>query len=264
MRNSNRNDFDLFSNLQNSSERFGYLNKYSGTAVAISQVAQPTEAGYSRFMSKTYLWMFFGLSLTFAVALFMTFKSVSVTSFVEDNFELYILVSVLSILLVLVMGIFIDKITPLIGKVIFIVYSLASGIIITPSLLTYTDGTIVIAFGITALLYLAMATIGLMCKKDMSKFGKVSPFVIVGVILYIAVSIFFKSTLLDTVMGALCIVIFMAFTVYDSSMLKKFYFSLKGDEKMLEKASVVCALQLYLDYILLFLVVLRFIGRRRK
>ena len=190
--------------------------------------------------------------------------SIFFKNFLERNLELYIFISVLSVLLIVLFGVFIDEITPLVGKIVFVVYSLMVGIVITPSLIIYTDGTIVITFAITAVIYLLMATIGLLSKKDMSSIGKIIPFAIVGIILYLAVSVFLKSTFIDTIMGILCIIIFMTFTAYDSSLLRKFYFSLKGDEKMLEKASVVCALQLYLDYVLLFLVLLMFIGRRRK
>lgn len=222
-----------------------------------------TEEGFARYIGKTYLWMFFGLLLSFGIGLFMYMNSASVSSFIEQNFGLYLFATVASLILVIVMGFGIRKLPATAARVLFLVYAALFGVILTPTLLLFELGSVIFVMGVTSVIYFALAVIGLKTKRDMSKFGNVLIVALFGLIIYSLLSMFlFHSPINEMLIGLLGIAIFMGFTIYDSNKIKKFYFAYQGDQASLEKLSIVSALQLYLDYVNLFLYLLRFMGKR--
>lgn len=226
---------------------------------------QRTEEGFSRYIAKTYLWMFFGLAISFGISFFMYLNSATVISFIERNFGIYLVSAIGTIVITFILGFLINKMSAAVAKVLYIVYSAMFGIILAPTLMYYEFGSLIFTLAVTSIIYLILAVIGLTIKKDMSKFGNILFVALIGLVIYSVISMFFLRTALNNMLiGAVGILVFMGFTIYDSNKIKKYYFAFKGNDAMLEKTTVVSALQLYLDYINLFLYLLRFLGNSRN
>ncbi len=220
---------------------------------------------FSSYIAKTYLWMFLGLGITFGLSFFMTLKSASVIDFITNNFELYLGGVIASLIFVVIIGFLVYKLPPLAAKIIFILYSADMGIILTPTLLLYEFGSVIGVFAATAGIYLVLALIGLTTQRDMSKLGSILGISLFGILIYSLISYFFIRTPLNNlIINIIVIVIFMGFTVFDNFKIKKEFTRLQyADSRLLEKASILSALSLYMDYINLFIRILAIFGKRR-
>jgi len=241
----------------------GYNNGYQ----SYNRGYAPTDTsqGFARYMAKTYLWMFFGLAITFGLAFYMTIASGDVVSFLENNLAMYGIAALLSVIFAFTVGLFVTKLPPLAAKIIFIVYSADIGIITAPVLLMYELRSVVEIFAVTAVMYLVLAVIGLTSKRDMSKFGVILSVALIILLIYSVISMFFIRTPMNNIIiNCVGVLIFMGFTIYDNNKIKKSYYAFSGNAEALEKLSIIGALQMYLDYINLFLYLLRLFGKRRN
>ena len=220
---------------------------------------------FSEYIAKTYLWMFLGLGITFGLSFFMTLKSASVVDFIADNFELYMGGVIASLIFVVIIGFLVYKLPPLAAKIIFILYSADMGIILTPVLLLYEFGSVIGVFAATAGIYLVLALIGLTTQRDMSKLGSVLGISLFGILIYSLISYFFiRTPFNDLIINIVVIVIFMGFTIFDNFKIRKEFQRLQyADTQLLEKASILSALSLYMDYVNLFIRILAIFGKRR-
>lgn len=246
-------------NFNNNNYNDGFNGNYRNPAI------QSASAGFAKYIAKTYLWMFFGLAITFGLSMYMTLNSYSVIDFVYNNFELYMGACLVSILMVFLLGFFVYKLPPFVAKVFFIAYSADMGILLTPTLLAYSLSSVISVFAATSLIYLVLAIIGLTTKRDISKWGTMLTFTLLGIMLYSLISYFFiHSSLNNIIIGAVFIAIFMGFTIFDNNRIKKQYLAFQGNPQLLEKTSILSALSLYLDYINIFIRLLSIFGKRNN
>lgn len=239
-----------------------YPGGYSVNGVNAAPVR--SSQAFTKYLARTYLWMFFGLALSFGVAFYIYSMGESVTAFVYRNFALYMGAVVAEIVLIVVLSIFVMRIPPVAAKALFLCYSTVFGVSLAPILMAYDLGSIIYVLAITAVMFLMLAFSGLVLKRDLSKMGTVLFVALLGLIVYTIISLFlFRSPINQTIIGLAGILIFMGFTMYDSNRIKKFYYNFNGSNEILEKMSIVSALQLYLDFVNLFLYLLRFFGSRR-
>ncbi len=296
MRNNNNNDnhYDSYygdvyysdgyngrydqSNRYNQNNSYNQNSRYNNYGNGSSYNNQPYGAGlnqtftqdssytFARYMAKTYLWMFFGLAITFGLALYMTLNSESVADFVLNHYSMYIGASIASLVFVIILGFIVSKLPPLAAKIIFILYSADVGILITPVLLAYSFSSVISAFAVTSGIYLVLAVIGIITKRDISRLGYILSITLIVTLLYSAISYFFiHSSLNDLIINAVVILVFMGFTVYDNYRIKKEFYAIQnsGNTALLEKASILSALSIYLDYINIFLRILALFGKKR-
>jgi len=264
--NDYRGNYNYNNGYNNNGYNNGYENNYNNyqTFDSAYGTANTGAVTFSRHMAKTYLWMFFGLAITFGLALYMMLNSASVMDFVVNHYSMYLGAVVISIVFVFTIGFLVTKLPPTAAKIVFVLYAADMGILITPTLLMYELGSVVYVFGITSVLYLVLAIIGLTTKKDMTKFGVILTVALIGLLVYSLISFFFiHSTVNNLFIGCVGIIIFMGFTIYDNNRLKKQFNELRGNSAMLEKLSIISALSLYLDYVNLFLRLLALFGKRR-
>ena len=217
-------------------------------------------------MAKTYLWMFFGLAITFGLAMYMMFNSESVADFVINHYSMYIGASIASLVFVVILGLVVSKLPPLAAKIIFILYSADIGILITPVLLVYSFSSVISAFAVTSGIYLVLAIIGITTKRDMSKLGYILSISLIGILIYSFISYFFiHSRLNDIIINAVVIAVFMGFTIFDNNKIKREFYAIQnsGNTALLEKTSILSALSIYLDYINIFLRILAIFGKKR-
>jgi len=216
----------------------------------------------SSFMSKVYGWMGLGLALTAAVAYWVAstpevFK-VIVTS------PLLIVTFIAQMVLVIYLSARIREMDYSTAVVCFTTFSLLMGLNLSTIFLMYTSGSIALTFAITAGMFMAMALYGYFTKADLTSLGSYLTMALFGLIIAMFVNMWFKSPLADYYMSLVGVAIFTLFTAYDVYIMKKFAES-EGmfDTHLRNKVAVYGALTLYLDFINLFLYLLKFFGKKK-
>ncbi|MFO7683455.1 MAG: Bax inhibitor-1/YccA family protein [Chloroflexota bacterium] len=149
----------------------------------------------------------------------------------------------------------------------FFLYAGLMGITMSTIFIVYDIGTVTMAFGVTAIVFVLMSVIGLVTKQDLTKWGPILLFGLIGLILATVVNMFLGSSTLDLIITYAGILLFMGLIVYDTKYIKQMTYqaaSQAGDvSAVVGKISVMGALKLYLDFINLFLFILRLLGRSR-
>lgn len=147
---------------------------------------------------------------------------------------------------------------------LFALYSLINGMVFSVYFVLYEVANLIFIFGLTALFFGAFALYGRFTKTDLSR---LRPLLIGGLIFLLIAGLlmmFIDFSPLERIVCMVGIVVFLCFTAYDTQKIKANYEYFYGDEAMLQKASIYSALQLYLDFINLFLYLLRFLGRNSR
>ena len=220
----------------------------------------------SEFMSKTFGWMFAGLLVTFAAAV----GTVSTGAFVMlFNTGLVFALTIAELILVLVLSARITKLQPSTATAMFFVYAVLNGINLSVYFLVYDLSTLILAFLVGAVYFGVMAVYGANTQRDLLGWA---PKLMGGLVALIVTSLVgglfgllfgISFGFLDVVYCGLSVLLFMGMTAYDTQMLKHHYAYFGGDAAMLQKASIFGALNLYLDFINIFLYIVRILGRNR-
>ncbi len=220
----------------------------------------------NQYMTRTFVWMFAGLLVTFAVGVGTLYSPLVRILF---NSGLYLLLCIAELVMVVVLSARIDKLRPSTATSLFFGYAVLNGLNLSVIFAAYAFSTLVLAFLVGALYFGIMALYGSRTQKDLSSWG---PMLSGALITLIVVGLLGSLLMLfvpglistfDLLLCAVSLVVFMAFTAYDVQKLKYYYSYFGGDAAMLHKSSIIGALSLYLDYINIFLYVLRILGRHR-
>jgi FtsH-binding integral membrane protein len=214
------------------------------------------------FVLKVYNWMAMGLALT---ALF----AVGIANFldIERLFTEYIFVFwfliILELALVWGLSIAINKIPAIVATLAFLFYSALNGITLSIIFLAYTEASIASTFFITALMFIGTSIFGYVTKIDLTRIGGFLMMALIGLIIASVVNIFVASGPLYWLISYAGVVIFVGLTAYDTQKIKNMSAGIDSSSEEGSKASIMGALALYLDFINLFLFLLRILGRRR-
>lgn len=221
---------------------------------------------FAGVMQRVYGWMSLGLLVTTAVA-FFTLSSETLLNLVFSNTIIFWGLIIGQLILVFSVNRAIAKISSGAGLAIFFLYSALNGVTLSIIFLAYGLGTIILAFGTTTLIFLILTVVGLTTKEDLTKWGPILLVGLLGVIAGSVLNIFLASSTLDWVLTYAGILIFLGLIVYDSNLIKRMTYTavLQGNssQETLNGIAVIGALRLYLDFINLFLRLLRVLGRRR-
>lgn len=155
------------------------------------------------------------------------------------------------------------KVSPLVAKILFIVYSVVSGLTLSSIFLVYRLDSIGMVFLSSALMFGLMALYGYITKTNLSSFGKVLIFALLAVIIMSLINMFIGNGTFGIVISIISIVVFLGLTAYDMQSLKAMYNYYENDEAELDKVSIYGALDLYLDFINIFLRLLQLFGKSR-
>lgn len=216
----------------------------------------------SKFMSRVYGWMTFGLLITSVTGFVIgTNQDLSFTLMKGGGFTVAI---IFQFILVLALSFGLRKMSVGVATACFLVYSFASGVTFSAIFMAYQLNVIGQVFAITAGTFGAMAVYGFVTKKDLSAMGTFMIMGLFGVIIASVVNIFMKSTGLDFVISIASVGIFAGLTAYDVQKLKSIGASGQADTDDGAKFAVMGALMLYLDFINLFLSLLRIFGGGRS
>jgi FtsH-binding integral membrane protein len=209
------------------------------------------------FMSRVYGWMFAGLWITGVMALYTVSNKALMTFAMEWRFALLLA----ELGLVFALSFAAPRLSGAVAGAMFIGYAALTGMTLSIYFLFYTKGSIAQAFLMTAGTFGAMSLYGTVTKKDLSGWSAFLFMGLVGVIIAGVVNIFMRSDMLGFVTACACVVVFAGLTAYDTQKLRQVHAS--TGYSAAASISIVGALMLYLDFINLFLALLRLFGRRR-
>lgn len=220
------------------------------------------EVAEKTFLQRVYAWMSAGLALTGVVAWVVANDLDLVRMIVLNPVVFYGLMG-FELLLVIVLSWAINKLSVGIATSMFLLYAGVNGMTLSVIFLAYTQESIAVTFFVTAGMFGAMCIYGMATKRDLTSLGSLCFMALIGLILASVVNIFLNSTALYWVTTYAGILIFVGLTAYDAQKIKNMHAaSIEGSDEA-KKGAVLGALALYLDFINLFLLLLRLLGRRR-
>jgi len=209
-------------------------------------------------VNKSFAWMFVGLMCTGFVS-FVLSSNAALVDLIFSNLLVFFGLILVELGLVFFLSARIQRISYGTALVCFLLYSLLNGVTLSAIFLIYTANSIAVTFFITGLLFGIMALYGFTTKRDLTSIGNLALMALIGVILVSVVNIFLKSDTLSYVISFVAIGIFIGLTAYDTQKIKRM-----AENGASENMGILGALTLYLDFINLFLNLLRLLGKRRN
>lgn len=223
------------------------------------------------FMRGVYGWMFLGLALTAGVA-WATLNVPALSQFlfqVNEQGQIIGVSPVIWLLFIAELGIVftlsfrVQKMNPTTSTALFLVYSGLNGLTLTPILLAYTMASVFSAFLVCSGMFGAMSLYGLLTKKDLTSWGSFLFMGLIGILIAMVVNIFLQSSAMSLVISGLGVIIFTGLTAYDTQKLKDMGDVMGNDAAAVRRGTIMGALTLYLDFINLFIMLLRLMGVAR-
>ena len=228
------------------------------------QTAQTRVEAVNAFLRGVYGWMCLGLFVTAAAALF-TVSSPALMQAVFGNQVLLIVLIVAELGLVIGLSAAINRLSAGTASLLFLAYSALNGVTLSAIFVVYSPAVIIKAFLVSGGMFGAMSLYGLLTKKDLTSFGSFLFMGLIGIVIAMVVNIFLKSAMMDFVVSCLGVLIFTGLTAYDTQKLRRFGESAPLDDATaVRRGAILGALTLYLDFINLFLMLLRLFGGNRN
>ncbi|MDX5319934.1 MAG: Bax inhibitor-1/YccA family protein [Bacteroidota bacterium] len=220
------------------------------------------QAEQASFISKVYGWMGVGLLLTGLVAWY-TAQSEAMLQFIFGNQIVFFGLILGELALVGVLAGLVRRMSALTTTLIFLFYSALNGLTLSFVFLVYTSESISTTFFVTSLTFGIMSAYGYFTKKDLTSLGNMMGMALIGIIIASLVNMFFHNEALYWIITYVGVLVFVGLTAYDTQKIKEM--NIIGNEGTDEdrKEAIMGALTLYLDFINLFLMLLRLLGNRR-
>lgn len=235
------------------------MGNFYGVQEERSTIYGKSATAFPALMRKVYLWMTLGLAMTGLAA-----WGVANSGLVYQMGNAMWLLFIAELGLVWYLSSRIMKMSYATASILFAVFSVINGVTLAPIFMVYTYESIASTFFVTSGMFGAMAAVGYFTKKDMSGMGRIFFMALIGLIIASVVNIFLGSSMLYWVVTYAGVVIFCGLTAYDTQRIKQMYMQLGNEENDLTlKLGVLGALTLYLDFINLFLYLLRILGASR-
>ena len=211
-------------------------------------------------MRRVYFKMFLAMIVTAVTSVFVAGNEAILTLIFSSRVAPIVLL-VLQVGVVLILSGRIQKLSTGTASLLFYLYSVLTGVTLSVILLVYTASSIAQTFFITAAVFAAMSIYGYFTSNDLSRFGSIMFMALIGLIVCSLVNMFFKSSTMDWIISFAGVLIFIGLTPWDTQKIK--YMTAYADESMVGKIATIGALNLYLDFVNLFLYLLRFFGDSR-
>ena len=226
--------------------------------------SQTSSQASTIFLAKVFNWMATGLGIT-AIVAFLVANSASAQNLIFGNKILFYGLIFGELGMVIYLSARIKQISAARATTLFILYSALNGATLSAILLLYTATSVASAFVVAAGMFGAMAIYGTVTKKDLTSMGSFMFMGLVGMIIASVVNIFMGSALISWVVSAIGVVVFTGLTAYDVQKISQYGSGgiMNSGEAAIKKGAIMGALTLYLDFINLFLSLLRLMGDRR-
>lgn len=220
-----------------------------------------SETVTNKMVRNVYLWMTAALAITGLVAYYVAGSQAILSALFSNGWTILVLF-LAEIGLVIGLSAAINKISALTATFMFALYSIINGVTLSSIFLVYEIGSIATTFFVAAGTFGAMAIYGSVTKKDLTKVGNLCMMAVIGLIIATVVNLLIRSTMADMIISGVGVLVFVGLTAYDAQKIKNMLYGAEESE-MTNKIAVLGALSLYLDFINLFLYLLRFFGRRK-
>lgn len=215
------------------------------------------------FVANVFSWMFVALAITAATAWYFADSGMVKSLFSEGKLNILgwiVMLSPLGFVLAISAGM--QKFSASTMTILFVLYSIVMGVSLSFILLAFTGSSIALTFVTTSVMFGVMAVTGYTTKTDLTKMGSILIMGVVGIFIAMMINMFMKSSQLDFIISIIGVIIFTGLTAYDVQKLKRIGEQATEGE-MTKKLTIMGALTLYLDFINLFLFLLRFMGDRK-
>lgn len=230
----------------------------------LPEVTLRNETAARTFMSGVFGWMFIALALTAATS-YLVAQSPAFLSLLATETGLSIfgwIVMLAPLGFVMLMSFRFQKLSALALTSLFLIYAFLVGVSLSFIFLKYSIGSIAITFGVTSLTFGVMAVAGYTTKTDLTRFGSILMMALVGIIIASLINFFLNSETMQYLISFVGVLIFTGLTAWDVQKLKNMSGEMIAGSESTRKYAIMGALALYLDFINLFLFLLRFLGRR--
>lgn len=221
------------------------------------------KAAQSALFRSVYLWMTLALAITGFTAMYIA-KSYTFLETIAQNSMMFWGLLIAEIGLVMYLSARIQRISFTTATLLFIAYSIVNGLTLSILFMVYTMSSIATTFFITAGTFGAMALFGYITKKDLTRIGSLCGMAVIGLIIAMIVNMFLHNSMMDMVISGIGVLVFVGLTAYDSQKIKQM---LTGNDieinETTQKIALMGALTLYLDFINLFIYLLRLFGDRK-
>jgi len=216
-------------------------------------------------MRRVYLWMAIGLFVTAGVALTVV-SSEPLLRLIVLNRAVFFGAIIGEFVVVLALSALVNRMSPAMAALMFFFYATLNGATMSIIFLVYTSSSIAFSFFAAGAMFAAMSIVGYTTQTDLSKFGSLLMMGLLGLIIASVVNLFFASSLLYWIISYAGIALFVGLTAYDTQWIKNATARAltAGDTQLEGRVGVMGALRLYLDFINLFLMILRVAGGRRR
>lgn len=221
---------------------------------------QPTSL--KQHTQRTFGWMAIGLLITFVTSFVVASTDLIYYIFISEWIPSALLIG--KLILVFVLSANLMDLSPSSAKGIFIAYSITTGITFSTLLFIFDVADFYLVFAMTALFFGIMVLIGSVTQKDMSDFTPMVTTGLICLLLFTLLGMFFKTHPFNMAVSLFGLALFLCVTIYDTKRMKELYQANIGNEVMLDKLSIYSALELYLDFVNIFIYLLKITSKRRK
>ena len=208
----------------------------------------------NKIYSKIYFWLFVGLLVTFATGAYTANNQDALSVIFTQGY--YWILILIELGLAIFLSARIHKMQPTTAKISYLLYAFFSGLTFASLFVVYKLESIILVFAVTAILFLIFALIGHFTKLDLSKIGTYLIMLLIGIILCTLVNLFLQNSTFDIIISIISIIIFLGFIAYDVQKIKRLNGYLIEDN-----LAVLGAFELYLDFINIFIDLLRLFGK---
>ncbi len=221
------------------------------------------QARVNGFIRSVYNWMAVGLGLTGFVALYVS-SSESLIRLIFSNQILFFGLIIAELAMVFYLSARVQKIQASTATALFVIYAALNGITLSFIFLVYTRSSITSTFFICAATFVACSVYGMITKRDLTSLGGFMMMGLIGIIIASVVNMFVRSTGMSMIISYIGVLVFVGLTAYDTQKLKNMAMTQPDglDAGVIRKGAILGALSLYLDFINLFLMLLRILGNR--
>lgn len=209
------------------------------------------------FISKTFLWMFLGLLVTGIISVF-TYNSGLLENIIYSN--MFAVIAIIEIVVALVFSLLFRKLSATAVSILYFIYAILNGFGLSVIFATFQLESVYLLFFVSALVFGIFAFIGYKTKVDLTKFGNISLALLLAVIIISIINLFLENTLLDIILSWFILILFFGITAYDMQRIKHWS---QIPRIRTDKRHIYAAMEIYLDFINIFIRLLSIFGKRK-
>lgn len=210
----------------------------------------------NKIYSKMFMWLFVGLLLTFVTGIYTATNNSALNVIFGKG--AYIFLVITELIVAIILSARITKIKPTTAKFLYLLYSFLTGLTFSSLFIVYKLTSILLVFGVSSILFLIFALIGRYSKLDLSKIGTYLLMMLFGIIICSIINVFIGNTVFDVLICIVSIIVFLGYIAYDVKKIERLEGILEE-----ENLAIIGAFELYLDFINIFIDLLRLFGDSR-